>query len=302
MNKTDVLDIYSENMRKIIMKISSKSVFKNSTDFELSVLKELISHQTKWLDVGCGTGYFLSQFPKIERAGLDISPFMLEEAKRVNPDALFFREGDFRNEYQEWKEQWTLITCMWNPYSYIDSLLEFEMMIANMITWTNLGGSIFIPIMDIEDFRFNTSITYEEKVEMYSGIVQINGFTWSWIEDNSNLNHSNMIAPHIEHVIRLLSPFFETIELIRYPPFCEGWVSRKAVLAKTKKHNQDEQSSQVIRHAIPPAFHKNENAEEKSLSETPELPITNRQLIGELFRRVKSGYLLRSVLRKIINR
>ncbi|MHC5820258.1 MAG: methyltransferase domain-containing protein [Nostoc sp.] len=43
----------------------------------------------KWLEVACGTGYFLSCFPEIERAGLDISPAMLKVAKQANPARIF---------------------------------------------------------------------------------------------------------------------------------------------------------------------------------------------------------------------
>ncbi len=302
MNKSDVLNIFSENYAKEYNERFLLEPFsKVSSDFELSVLKELISSESKWLDVGCGTGYFLSHFPNIKRAGFDISPFMLEEAKRANPDAIFLEEGDCRNEYPEWNEQWTLVSCIWQPYTYFDSFSEFEILIDNMINWLSVGGDLFIPILDMEDIRFGQIVTYEEQVDkIYSGIVQVNGFIWTWIEEATNNKHYCGIAPHTEHVIRLLSPFFETVELLRYPPYYEGWVSRKAVLAKSKTSKNETQQAQVIRHPVPPPFHK--DSEEKTLLTTSEQFITDRQLIGELFRRVKSGRLFRSILKKIINR
>lgn len=305
MNQKEVLDIYSENYATEYNERFLLNPFsKMSSDFELSLLRQLVSPQTKWLDVGCGTGYFLSQFPGIKRAGCDISPFMLEEAKRANPDAMFLQEGDCRNEYPEWNEQWDFVSCIWQPFTYFDSFSEFETLITNMINWLDVGGNLFIPILDMEDIRFGQIVTYEEKVEkFYSGIVQVNGFIWTWLEEETNNKHYIGIAPHTEHVIRLLSPFFETIELVRYPPYYEGWVSRKAVLAKAKTRKKDNHA-QVIRHAIPPPFHKDATniREEKGLPETSELSISDRELVRELFRRVKSGHLFRSILRKITNR
>ena len=37
----------------------------------IDTLRSLLSENTKWLDAGCGTGYFLSCFPEIKRAGFD---------------------------------------------------------------------------------------------------------------------------------------------------------------------------------------------------------------------------------------
>jgi hypothetical protein len=169
-----------------------------------------------------------------------------------------------------------------------------------MVNWTSTGGSIFIPVMDIEDFRFNTPVSYEENIEMYNGVVQINGFTWSWIEKDSNLNHANMIAPHVEHVIRLLSPFFETIELARYPPFRTGWVSRKAIVAKTKVSGKDRHEAKVIRHPVPLPLHHDTAG--NNLPETSGLSISNKQLVAELFRRLISGHLFRSAVKKMMPR
>lgn len=330
MNKTDVLNIFSEEYAKEYNERFLLEPFsKVSSDFELSVLKERISSETKWLDVGCGTGYFLSHFPGIERAGLDISPYMLEEAKRANPDAIFLTEGDCRSEHAEWNEKWTFVSCLWQPYTYFDSFAEFETLMANMINWLSVGGDLIIPILDMEDIRFGQIVTYEEKVDKYySGKIQVNGFIWTWMEEETDNTHYCGIAPHTEHVIRLLSPFFETVELLRYPPYYEGWVSRKAVLAKSKFSKNDERQSQVIRHAIPPPFHKescdgnlpasselsavnglhaaptnlHKDPEENTSSADSELSISTRKLVGELYRRIKSGQLFRSVLRKITNR
>ena len=77
--------------------------YKSKSEFEIAVLKRLLREGARWLDVACGTGYFLSRFPGVTRAGLDISPAMLAIARESNPDALVFKEGDFKDEYPEGK-------------------------------------------------------------------------------------------------------------------------------------------------------------------------------------------------------
>ena len=55
-----------------------------------------IGPSARWLDLACGTGYFLAQFPNINRTGLDLSPGMLGYARKNNPDVPLV-QGDFRN-------------------------------------------------------------------------------------------------------------------------------------------------------------------------------------------------------------
>src|SRR5689334_12866426 len=83
-----------------------------SAEYEVSLLSELLQHAGNWLDVACGTGYMLSRFPGVRRAGLDLSPAMLEVAKRENQDADFFL-GDFLVDRPEWHNRWDLVSCMW---------------------------------------------------------------------------------------------------------------------------------------------------------------------------------------------
>src|SRR4051794_13492259 len=52
----------------------------SDTRHEVELLRSFLTPQVTWLDVACGTGYFLRQFPEIPRAGIDLSPAMLERA------------------------------------------------------------------------------------------------------------------------------------------------------------------------------------------------------------------------------
>lgn len=272
---------------------------KGSSDFELDQLKQLLTPESKWLDVGCGTGYFLSQFPGIKRAGLDISSDMLNAAKKVNDDVLFLKQGDFRNEIPEFNNQWSLVSCMWNPYSYVDSMPEFEKMMSNIIDWTETGGSVFIPVVDLEDLRPNTLVPYAEDTAVFGGEILLTSYTWTWIE-HSGKTHVNMVAPHAEHFIRLLEPYFETVELLRYPPYQDGWVSRKAVLARKKisdiERNPKHKAS-IIRHPIP-ASHIPGTGSASGVNNYAQQS-TNKQLIKELMQRIKNGRLLKALIYRI---
>lgn len=272
---------------------------KSSSDFELDQLKQLVTPESKWLDVGCGTGYFLSQFPGIKRAGLDISSDMLNTAKKVNDDVLFLKQGDFRNEIPEFKNQWSLVSCMWNPYSYVDSMPEFEKMMSNIIDWTETGGSVFIPVVDLEDLRPNTLIPYAEDTAVFGGEILLTSYTWTWIE-HSGKTHVNMVAPHAEHFIRLLEPYFETVEMLRYPPYQDGWVSRKAVLARKKISDiarNPKHKASIIRHPIP-ASHIPGTGSASGANNYAQQS-TNKQLIKELMQRIKNGRLLKALIYRI---
>jgi hypothetical protein len=220
---------------------------------------------------------------------------MLEQARKESPDALFFKEGDFRNEMEEWNAAWSLVTTMWTPYGYVESMKEVEKVVSNMINWTKPGGSIFIPVMDIEDFRPNTIIPYEEKAEDFDGTLLLTGYTWTWIENGSNNFHENMVAPHAEHFVRLLAPWFEKVEVLRYPPYMPGWVSRKAILATGRRALADNQHAEIIRHSIPPPLNGAANQQFASITSS----LSNRQVISEFAARMRSGRFLKAFINRI---
>ncbi|MGB3641555.1 MAG: class I SAM-dependent methyltransferase, partial [Rivularia sp. (in: cyanobacteria)] len=99
MNKNDVPKIYDEDYAQ---RYNKKFIFSDChADFEEAVLRSLLNelgNEIKWLDVACGTGYFLSRFPNIKRCGMDISPAMLDVARKDNPEVSFV-EGDFKDKY-----------------------------------------------------------------------------------------------------------------------------------------------------------------------------------------------------------
>lgn len=228
---------------------------KKGAEFEADVLRKLLDgDDPRWLDVGCGTGYFLSRFPDVARAGLDLSPAMLDRARRANPDALFLRHGDFRDDVEDWHGAWSVVSCMWTAYNYVESMAQFDGLIGNLVRWTRPGGSVFIPVMDLEDLRY-VQVGYEEHPEVWGGTIALTGATWTWDEPTTGKRHEHLVAPHVEHFIRLLEPHFARIEVVRYPLVQEGFISRKAVVATGRRAPGETGSALVVRHPLPAGAH-----------------------------------------------
>jgi SAM-dependent methyltransferase len=236
MDKNDVLKIYDEDYAH---KYNRKFIFSDChADFEQETINNLldeIGERARWLDVACGTGYFLSRFPHIERAGLDISPAMLKIAKRDNPGVLFF-EGDFRNQYLQWEGKWDLVSCMWWAYSYAESLSEIEKVIENLAYWTSERGICFLPIGNPEVVtvgKINLPYTIEN-IDIYGGQIKLEGVIWSWIDEEDEKQHLHLLAPQLEYMVPLLQKYFNTVEIIEYPSYNK----RKGIVARHKKQKQ----------------------------------------------------------------
>lgn len=112
MDKNDVLEVYDEDYaQEYNQRFLLNDFSKINADFEQETIRKLldeIGEGANWLDVACGTGYFLSRFPNVERAGLDISPAMLDVAKQANPNALFV-QGDYRDKHPQWEGKWDIV-------------------------------------------------------------------------------------------------------------------------------------------------------------------------------------------------
>jgi SAM-dependent methyltransferase len=302
MNKEDLWKIYDGDYARAYDERYLLNQFsKTGSATELSVLKDVIDENTKWLDLGCGTGYFLSQFPGIQRAGLDMSPEMLKLSREVNPDALFFQEGDFRKDVPEWHGEWSLVTCMWGAYNYVDSVKELERVVAHMVGWTRSGGTIFLPVLDLEDIRPNVKIPYEYYAHIYGGPIAVTSITWSWTEDANGKLHEHLVSPPVEHFIKLLKPYFRKIEVVRYPPYMNSWVSRKAILATGRLDAPGEgHAAEVIWHPVPEPTIQAPGEALRIFRESMS-PLSSKQLVMELLYRFRSGELLRALKRKIFH-
>jgi len=178
----------------------------------------------RWLDVACPTGYYLSRFPGVPRAGLALSPAVTKSAQCANPDALFVRDGDFTMAFPEWRGQWDVVTCMWFSYGLVESVADVERLIGNFASWLSVRGACFVPVCDPEYFGRRVRVPYTDPGAGFPpGKLMITGVTWTWEEDSGKAHH-NMVAPPVEHMIALFERHFRNVELVKYPPF--KWWSR----------------------------------------------------------------------------
>ncbi|MBD2451337.1 tetratricopeptide repeat protein [Nostoc sp. FACHB-152] len=248
MGKNNVLEVYDANYaQEYNHKFLLNDFSKENANFEQETIRKLLGEfgeSAKWLDVACGTGYFLSRFPNIERAGLDISPGMLNVAKQANPNALFV-QGDYRDKRPQWEGKWDLVSCMWWAYCYVESLSELETVVENLADWTSEQGVCFLPICIPEGLG-----TGELKMPYIcpnvggnGGNVQFEGVIWSWIDEEAGKQHLNMFAPQVEYLLALFKKHFELVEIIEYPLFKGG--IRKAVVARNKKQKLTPKSKKV---------------------------------------------------------
>ncbi|AHJ97181.1 methyltransferase domain-containing protein [Hymenobacter swuensis] len=288
MKTTDVLQVYDagyaadyDNRFLLLPDIRS------NTEADLTVLRGVLGPDARWLDIGCGTGYFLSKFPGVARAGYDLSAAMLAQAQTASPDALFFREGDFRDPVPEWRAQWSLVTCMWSAYSYCETVKEVEQVVANMVEWTRPGGAIFIPVLDLEEMRGTSVLYHTDSAGIYPGDFWITGITWSWAESETGKTHHHLIAPHLEHFIRLLAPHFERVEVVSHPPVTPGGPARRAVLATGRHAGPEVARPAVVAWPAP--------APSVSLAATLPLAV----LLEEVAARLRPGHIWRAVRHRL---
>jgi|SRR5579859_956035 len=201
------------------------------TQYELELLRSLLTPGMSWLDVACGTGYFLRNFPDVSRVGLDLSPGMLEQAKIGNPDVAFVQH-DFRDPIHHWAGRFDLVSCMWYAYGYVESMRELSQLIANLASWTAPSGCCFMPLAD-PDLLTRQTIPYHQETG-HKGEMRITGITWSYIEDEKSV-HAHMFAPHLQFMTEQFERFFASVEIIRYPLVTPGIGRRPALLARRKR-------------------------------------------------------------------
>lgn len=205
---------------------------RSDTEAELALLRGFLEGGASWLDVACGTGFFLRHFPQVERAGLDLSPAMLRLAAAGNP-GIPLRRHDFREPIAEWENRWGLVSCMWYAYGFVDTIAELERLAANLWAWTAPDGRCFVPLADP---RLITGVNLPYQAPTHNaGKVIITGILWSYVEDHVGKAHAHLLAPAVEFMTALFEGYFAQVEIVRYPPPFPGWTGRPALVATAKR-------------------------------------------------------------------
>jgi SAM-dependent methyltransferase len=233
LDPTQVRDLYdAEYAAKYEQRFIHSTLGGPDAAFEVETIGRLLKPGGTWLDAACGTGYFLSKFPNVRRAGLDISPAMIERAKAANP-GVEFHEADFRAPRPEFRDRWDLVSCMWYAYGLTNSIAEIELVVANLADWTSPSGTCFLPLAD-PSLIIGMALPYKLAQSPWEGDVLITGITWCYVEDDGRKVHSHMVAPQVELMVEMFERHFECVEFIDYPPAYPGWGFRRA-LASTRK-------------------------------------------------------------------
>ena len=114
------------------------------------VNKTTPSSESVVLDVGCGTGHHVAEFISsgYKTQGIDISPSMIEQAKKNFPNYKF-EVGDALNKSEFAPNTFTHITCMYFTIYYMqDKQLFFE----NCMRWLMPGGYLVVHLVDRDNF------------------------------------------------------------------------------------------------------------------------------------------------------
>lgn len=251
---------------------------RDGTEFELELIAELLARAEapRWLDVACGTGLYLSRFPDIERAGLDLSPAMLEIASDRNAGVELIR-GSFLDPRPEWLAAWSLVSCMWAAYSYVSSLDELSRLLANLASWTAPGGCLFLPVCDFVDLTGGMQVPFRnDDTWVFGGPLMIKAAIWEWQDEQLDKRHLDLIAPHIEYLIELLGRHFNAIEVVDYPPYLPGWGSRRAIVG-TEPRADGEDGPATLRHRPAPPSRNAAPAGGQSQGERPAARMSSRR-------------------------
>lgn len=234
MNQEEIQRLYDRSYAAVYeSKFLHSELAKSDAAFEVELLGKLLSPGGRWLDVACGTGYFLSQFPDVARAGMDLSPAMIELARKANPGVDFW-VGDFRDARPQWRDQWDLVSCMWYAYGLVDSIKEVIRVLDNLADWTKPTGTMFLPISNPRQIA-RANYPYKTEDTPWSGEVYITGILWSYVEDGGDKVHAHQISLTPEYLIEILSRRFASMEFVDYPPALPGWEGvRQAIVAREK--------------------------------------------------------------------
>jgi ubiquinone/menaquinone biosynthesis C-methylase UbiE len=199
---------------------------------ELEILERLLAERgdaTRWADVACGTGHVLSRFPNVQRTGLDLSPAMLEVARRKLSDVPLVR-GDFRDPTHLPVGGFDVISSMWWAYSLVDSISDIHTLVGNLARWLSDDGVCFMPIGEPSRNLYGGEIPIPyvatEDAPIYGGRIRVTAVLWSWTESDGK-RHDNMIIPQVEYMQELFAEHFASVEIIPYFHAYRAIVARK---------------------------------------------------------------------------
>jgi SAM-dependent methyltransferase len=205
-----------------------------STMYQCMLLKHTLSSTRRWLDLACGTGFYLSIFNEVaDRCGLDISPEMLRIARERNPGVEFV-QGNFLQPNAAWNGRWDVITCMWWAYCLVESIHDIQTLVRNIFDWLMPTGVVLVPLCNPR--RFGADKLELPSTDPRRPGIKFTGLLWSWCEADDKV-HEHMVSPFPETMQELFSPHFSSVDIISAPPDVvpPGYWSSDFLVAQRKR-------------------------------------------------------------------
>lgn len=270
--------------------------WKPVAEFYQQVIGDALQSSKNWLDVGCGTGYFLSKFPDVKRSGLDRSDSMLARAKHVNPSAEFYQQSMI-DKNAELEGKFDLVTCTGQPFCYLPTMQDVETSIARLAEWTAKDGKCILAPLDIVDV-WQTEYPYGlydlSGMPLTTHGVEILGIIWTNREHDGSYYYQ--LGPHLDQLVRWFAVHFRKVEIVVRPESAPDTskVMRRMIVASEKREAGDNSPVTVISPPVSELFRVRATAAEVQ----PISNVSNRALLKELAQRVKSGTLVKAALRR----
>lgn len=200
--------------------------------YHLDLFRRWLVPGAGWLDVGCGTGWMLSHFQEQRRAGIDISESMLVKAREVNP-GVELRCADVLAPHAPWDDQWDLVTCTGQPWSYLLTLRDFETWVERMAAWTSPEGVCINQVPDILELTGNATDYHLPPEDPPVGLATVLAVHWTM--DEPTTQHGPMIWPSLDVWVRWFGRYFARVEVVhgddpdlRFPRFIVASEKRTA--------------------------------------------------------------------------
>ncbi len=190
--------------------------FQQKMRIELFTLQMLTRGVERWLDVACGTGFYLRYGragPDLAVTGLDLSPAMLALARSQNPDATLV-EGNFLDGHAAFDGAFGLVSSLWGAYGLQQTLGDIEGLIENLARWTRPGGSVFMPVFMPERF---VQLLQGDNLMPGVSLDEPDGTAWTYLEPDGKC-HTRVLAPPVDWLVERFERHFERVEVQPYPP------------------------------------------------------------------------------------
>ncbi|MCY3634700.1 MAG: class I SAM-dependent methyltransferase [bacterium] len=175
--------------------------------FNVAALGRLLKPLGNWVDVCCGQGWHLAQFPHHQRTGIDLSTAQLDRARALNPGVHFVQADLADYEFPE-EQRFDVVSSFWSSYSYLADEDAIRAVVEKLIRWTAPGGTLYLELTSPEMLgEFNQS---EFAVDTGSKVTlqTPDGVRWLF-EDPGGLHQ--LISPPVEFFSDLIEPHFATI-------------------------------------------------------------------------------------------